>query len=37
MPRPVRGGYAQSLDDLAKPAAGGAQLFISPDIPRTEP
>ena len=29
----ARGGYAQSLDDLAKPAAGGAQLFISPDIP----
>jgi prepilin-type N-terminal cleavage/methylation domain-containing protein len=27
------GGYAQSLDDLAKPAAGSAQLFISPDIP----
>ena len=29
----ARGGYAQSLDDLAKPAAGGVQLFISPDIP----
>ena len=29
----ARGGYAQSLDDLSKPAAGGAQLFISPDIP----
>ncbi len=29
----ARGGYAQALEDLAKPAAGGAQLFISPDIP----
>ena len=27
------GGYAQSLDDLSKPAAGSAQLFISPDVP----
>lgn len=27
-----RGGYAQSLDDLSKPAAGSAQLFISPDV-----
>ncbi|MEQ1727772.1 MAG: prepilin-type N-terminal cleavage/methylation domain-containing protein [Vicinamibacterales bacterium] len=26
------GGYAQSLDDLSKPAAGSAQLFISPDV-----
>jgi prepilin-type N-terminal cleavage/methylation domain-containing protein len=26
------GGYAQSIDDLAKPPAGSAQLFISPDI-----
>ena len=29
----ARGGYAQSLEDLSKPAPGGAQLFISPDIP----
>jgi type IV pilus assembly protein PilA len=29
----ARGGYAQALDDLAKPAPGAAQLFISPDIP----
>lgn len=29
----ARGGYAQSLDDLSKPAPGSAQLFISPDIP----
>lgn len=29
----ARGGYAQTLEDLSKPAAGGAQLFISPDIP----
>jgi prepilin-type N-terminal cleavage/methylation domain-containing protein len=28
-----RGGYAQSLEDLSKPAVGSAQLFISPDIP----
>jgi type IV pilus assembly protein PilA len=28
-----RGGYAQSLDDLSKPATGSAQLFISPDVP----
>lgn len=28
----ARGGYAQSLDDLAKAPAGGVQLFISPDI-----
>src|SRR5690242_1377 len=27
------GGYAQTLDDLSKPAAGSAQLFISPDVP----
>ena len=29
----ARGGYAPSIDDLAKAPAGGAQLFISPDIP----
>jgi prepilin-type N-terminal cleavage/methylation domain-containing protein len=28
-----QGGYAQSLEDLSKPAAGSMQLFISPDIP----
>jgi prepilin-type N-terminal cleavage/methylation domain-containing protein len=27
------GGYAQTLDDLSKPAIGSAQLFISPDVP----
>jgi prepilin-type N-terminal cleavage/methylation domain-containing protein len=27
------GGYAQSLDDLSKPAVGSATLFISPDVP----
>jgi len=27
------GGYAQTLDDLSKPATGSAQLFISPDVP----
>lgn len=29
----AKGGYAQALEDLSKPAVGGAQLFISPDIP----
>lgn len=29
----AKGGYAQSLEDLSKPATGGLQLFISPDIP----
>jgi type IV pilus assembly protein PilA len=28
----AKGGYAQALEDLAKPATGGIQLFISPDI-----
>ena len=28
----ARGGYAQTLEDLSKPATGAAQLFISPDI-----
>lgn len=28
----AKGGYAQALDDLSKPAIGGVQLFISPDI-----
>jgi prepilin-type N-terminal cleavage/methylation domain-containing protein len=27
------GGYAQTLDDLSRPATGSAQLFISPDVP----
>jgi prepilin-type N-terminal cleavage/methylation domain-containing protein len=27
------GGYAQTLDDLSKPATGSVQLFISPDVP----
>jgi type IV pilus assembly protein PilA len=27
-----RGGYAQTLADLSKPAVGSANLFISPDI-----
>lgn len=29
----AKGGYAQALEDLSKPAAGNVQLFISPDIP----
>jgi len=29
----ARGGYAQSLADLAKPASGGTAGFVSPDIP----
>ena len=29
----AKGGYAQALEDLSKPATGGIQLFISPDIP----
>jgi type IV pilus assembly protein PilA len=28
----ARGGYAQSLDDLAKPAVGSSAGFISPDM-----
>ena len=28
-----RGGYAQTLADLQKPAAGSGLLFISPDVP----
>jgi type II secretory pathway pseudopilin PulG len=27
------GGYAQSLEDLARPATESGQLFISPDVP----
>ena len=29
----AKGGYAQALEDLSKPAIGNVQLFISPDIP----
>ena len=29
----AKGGYAQSLADLAKPASGGNNGFVSPDIP----
>ena len=29
----ARGGYAQSLDDLALPPSGGTAGFVSPDLP----